>query len=140
MKSYDALAEVNEWLIADAKLAPAAFVGLIGRGIQVVATDASEAMVRRTAVLSEEFRASVRTVRADWQELPDELAGTRAGAWAGSALGTFSKEGVRELRGRATCLGGRAQPGSPSMVWENGRRARVGVVSQYERAATGRGD
>jgi SAM-dependent methyltransferase len=99
--SYNALAEVYEWLISDAKLAPAEFaasfddvlsllpsnahvldcscgtgqlaVGLAGLGMQVVATDASEAMVRRTAELSEEFRAPVRTVRADWQELPDHF-------------------------------------------------------------------
>ncbi|MET9631107.1 class I SAM-dependent methyltransferase [Lentzea sp. NPDC006480] len=98
---YDALAEVYEWLISDAKLAPAEFaasfddvlrllpsnahvldcscgtgqlaVGLAGLGIQVVATDASEAMVRRTAELAEEFGASVRTVRADWEELPDHF-------------------------------------------------------------------
>jgi SAM-dependent methyltransferase len=98
VNGYDALAEVYEWLISDAKLAPADFagsfddvlrllpsnahvldcscgtgqlaVGLAGLGMQVVATDASEAMVRRTAELSEEFGASVRTVRADWQELP----------------------------------------------------------------------
>nr|WP_218861482.1 class I SAM-dependent methyltransferase [Nocardioides panzhihuensis] len=49
-------------------------VGLAGRGMRVAATDASEAMVRRTAELSEEFSASVRTVRADWQELPDHFA------------------------------------------------------------------
>ncbi|WP_344216638.1 class I SAM-dependent methyltransferase [Kribbella sancticallisti] len=98
---YNALAEVYEWLISDAKLAPAEFaasfddvlsllppnahvldcscgtgqlaVGLAGLGMQVVATDASEEMVRRTAELSEEFRAPVRTVRADWQELPDHF-------------------------------------------------------------------
>jgi SAM-dependent methyltransferase len=98
---YGALAEVYEWLISDAKLAPAEFaasfddvlgllpsnaqvldcscgtgqlaVGLAGRGIQVVATDASEAMVRRTVELSEEFGASVRAVRADWEELPDHF-------------------------------------------------------------------
>jgi SAM-dependent methyltransferase len=98
---YDALAEVYEWLISDAKLTPASFaasfddvlsllpsnahvldcscgtgqlaVGLAGLGMQVVATDASEAMVRRTAELSEEFRASVRTARADWQELRDHF-------------------------------------------------------------------
>jgi SAM-dependent methyltransferase len=99
--SYNALAEVYEWLISDAKLAPAEFaasfddvlsllpsnahvldcscgtgqlaVGLAGRGLQVVATDASEAMVRRTAELSEEFGAPVRTVRANWEELPDRF-------------------------------------------------------------------
>ncbi len=101
MSGYHELAEVYEWLISDAKLAPAEFaaafddvlgllppdahvldcscgtgqlaVGLAGRGMQVVATDASEAMVRRTAELSEEFEASVRTLRADWQELPDHF-------------------------------------------------------------------
>jgi SAM-dependent methyltransferase len=98
---YDALAEVYEWLISDGKLAPSEFaasfddvlsllpsnaqvldcscgtgqlaVGLANLGMQVVATDASEAMVRRTGELSEEFRTSVRTVRADWQELPDHF-------------------------------------------------------------------
>lgn len=103
--SYDSLAEVYEWLISDAKLTPAEFaasfddvlslvpsnarvldcscgtgqlaVGLAGRGLQVVATDASAAMVRRTAELSNEHGASVRTVRADWEELPDYFgAGT----------------------------------------------------------------
>ncbi len=101
MTGYDTLAEVYEWLISDAKLAPAEVaasfddvlgllpsnahvldrscgtgqlaVGLAGLGIQVVATDASEAMVRRTAELSEEFGASVRTVRADWEELTDHF-------------------------------------------------------------------
>ncbi|WP_406490553.1 class I SAM-dependent methyltransferase [Streptomyces phaeochromogenes] len=90
-----------EWLISDAKLPPAEFaasfddvlnllpsnahvldcscgtgqlaVGLAGRGMQVVATDASEAMVRRTAELSEEFGAFVRAVRANWEELPDHF-------------------------------------------------------------------
>ncbi|MFD4637343.1 class I SAM-dependent methyltransferase [Lentzea sp. NPDC058436] len=98
--SYDALAEVYEWLITDAKLTPAEFaasfddvlslpsnarvldcscgtgqlaVGLAGLGIEVVATDASEAMVRRTAELSEEFGATVQTMRADWEELPDHF-------------------------------------------------------------------
>jgi SAM-dependent methyltransferase len=98
---YEALAEVYEWLISEAKLTPAEFaasfddvvsllpsnaqvldcscgtgqlaVGLAGLGIQVVATDASEAMVRRTAQLSAEFGAAVRTVRADWEELPDHF-------------------------------------------------------------------
>ena len=48
-------------------------MGLAGLGMKVVAADASETMVRRTAELSEEFGASVRTVRADWQELPDHV-------------------------------------------------------------------
>nr|WP_202886013.1 class I SAM-dependent methyltransferase [Kribbella sandramycini] len=48
-------------------------VGLAGRGIQVVATDASEAMVRRTAALSEEHGTSVQTLQATWEELPDHF-------------------------------------------------------------------
>ena len=98
MTGYGVLAEVYEWLISDARLPPAEFaasfddvlgllpanahvldcscgtgqlaVGLAGRGMRVVATDASAAMVRRTAELSEEFGASVRAVRASWDELP----------------------------------------------------------------------
>ncbi|TQM85270.1 methyltransferase family protein [Saccharothrix saharensis] len=101
MSGYNGLAEVYEWLISDAKLAPAGFassfddvlgllpsnarvidcscgtgqlaVGLAGLGMRVVATDASEAMVRRTAELSEELGASVRTVRANWHELSDHF-------------------------------------------------------------------
>ena len=83
MTGYDALAEVYEWLISDAKLTPAEFaaafddvirllpsnahvldcscgtgqlaVGLAGLVMHVVATDASAAMVRRTEQLAEEF-------------------------------------------------------------------------------------
>jgi len=101
LTSYDSLAEVYEWLIWDAKLTPAKFaasygdvlslapsnaqvldcscgtgqlaVGLAGLGMQVVATDASAAMVRRTAELSEEYGTSVQTMQADWQELPDQF-------------------------------------------------------------------
>ncbi|HEX6056539.1 MAG TPA: methyltransferase domain-containing protein, partial [Intrasporangium sp.] len=86
MTGYDALAEVYEWLISDAKLTPTEFaaafddvirllpskarvldcscgtgqlaVGLSGLGMQVVATDASAAMVRRTEELAEEYGAS----------------------------------------------------------------------------------
>jgi len=98
---YDALAEVYEWLISDAKLTPAEFaaafddvirllplnarvldcscgtgqlaVGLAGLGMQVVATDASAAMVHRTEMLAEELGASLRTVRAHWHELTDHF-------------------------------------------------------------------
>ena len=85
MTGYGALAEVYEWLISDAKLTPAAFaaafddlvtplpsnarfldcscgtgqlaVGLAGLGLEVVATDASAAMVRRTGELADELGA-----------------------------------------------------------------------------------
>jgi SAM-dependent methyltransferase len=98
---YGALAEVYEWLISDAKVTPSAFaaafddvvtllppdarvldcscgtgqlaVGLAGLGVRVVATDASAAMVRRTGELAEELGASLRTVRAGWNELSDHF-------------------------------------------------------------------
>src|SRR3954451_7661710 len=98
---YEALADVYEWLISDAKLTPAEFaaafddvirllpsnarvldcscgtgqlaVGLSCLGMQVVATDASAAMVRRTEELAEEYGASLRTVRAAWHELTDHF-------------------------------------------------------------------
>lgn len=101
MSGYGELAEVYEWLISDAKLTPSAFaaafedvvdllppqaqvldcscgtgqlaVGLAGRGIRVVATDASEAMIRRTAELADEMGAPVRAFRAAWSELPDHV-------------------------------------------------------------------
>jgi SAM-dependent methyltransferase len=98
---YGALAEVYEWLISDAKVTPTAFaaafddvvtllppnaqvldcscgtgqlaVGLANLGLRVVATDASAAMVRRTGGLAEELGASLRTLRAGWNELPDHF-------------------------------------------------------------------
>jgi SAM-dependent methyltransferase len=98
---YGALAEVYEWLISDAKLTPAAFaaafddlvtplpsnarvldcscgtgqlaVGLAGLGVEVVATDASAAMVRRTGELADELGASLQTARASWDELSDHF-------------------------------------------------------------------
>lgn len=101
MTGYDVLAEVYEWLISDAKLTPAEFtaafddvtcllpsnaqvldcscgtgqlaVGLAGLGMQVVATDASAAMVRRTETLAKESGASFLTVRAAWEELTDHF-------------------------------------------------------------------
>lgn len=101
MAGYGALAEVYEWLVSDAKVTPSAFaaafddvvallppdarvldcscgtgqlaVGLAGLGLRVVATDASAAMVRRTAELADELGASLRTLRAGWDELPDHL-------------------------------------------------------------------
>lgn len=98
---YEALGEVYEWLISDAKLAPGDFaasfddvlrllpsdahvldcscgtgqlaVGIAGRGMRVVATDASDVMVRRTSELAEDFGVPVRTLRADWEQLPDHF-------------------------------------------------------------------
>jgi len=99
---YGALSDVYEWLIGDDKLTPAKAaavyysdvvgalppdarvldcacgtgqlaVGLAGLGLDVVAADASGAMVRRTEKLASEQRVSVRALRASWDELPDHL-------------------------------------------------------------------
>jgi SAM-dependent methyltransferase len=94
---YAALPEVYEWLMPDAKLSPAgsvaAFadvvqslppnarvldcscgtgqlaVGLAGLGLDVVASDASSGMVRRTRELAEEHHVSLRALQARWSEL-----------------------------------------------------------------------
>src|SRR6478752_7004276 len=99
---YRSLSDVYEWLIGDDKLTPAQAaavyysdvvgslppharvldcacgtgqlaVGLAGLGLDVVATDASAGMVRRTEQLAAEHGVPVRTLPASWDELPDHL-------------------------------------------------------------------
>jgi ubiquinone/menaquinone biosynthesis C-methylase UbiE len=98
---YEALPDVYEWLIPDAKVTPAgavaAFgdlvsslppgarvldcacgtgqlaVGLAGLGLDVVAADASAGMVRRTQELAGDQGVALRTLHASWEELPDHL-------------------------------------------------------------------
>ncbi len=98
---YGALPDVYEWLIPDAMLTPAgagaAFselveslppnarvldcacgtgqlaVGLAGLGLDVVAADASDGMIRRTQELADEAGVSLRALHASWDELPDHL-------------------------------------------------------------------
>ena len=164
---YDALAEVYEWLISDAKLTPAQFaaayqdatrllppnarvldcscgtgqlaVGLAGLGLQVVATDASAAMVRRTERLAEESGASLRTAQADWRELTDLFndAGFDMVFCVGNSL--HHAEGVG---GRLTALGSMSRllrPGGrlvlTSRNWELVRAAgsRLDVRDQLVR-------
>lgn len=101
MAGYGALPDVYEWLIPDAKLTPAGAVavfselveslppnahvldcacgtgqlavGLAGLGLDVVAADASDGMIRRTQELADETGVSLRTLHASWDELPDHL-------------------------------------------------------------------
>ncbi len=102
MAGYGALSDVYEWLIGDDKLIPAQAaavygsdvvgslpprarvldcacgtgqlaVGLAGLDLDVVATDASDRMVRRTENLAGEHGVSLRALRASWGELPDDL-------------------------------------------------------------------
>lgn len=122
MTDYGALAEVYEWLISDARLTPAEFVatfddvieplptaaavldcacgtgqlavGLADLGMQVVATDASEAMIRRTGELAQECGAYVRTVRAAWDELP-AISTTPASTWCSASATRCTMRGVR---------------------------------------------
>ncbi len=97
MTEYETLADVYEWLMPDAKLTPdgsvAAFaevvrslpahgrvldcscgsgqlaVGLAALGLDVVASDASAAMVRRTQSLAAEYGVSLLTLQSAWQGL-----------------------------------------------------------------------
>lgn len=102
MAGYGALSEVYEWLVGDDRLTPeqaaTAYcgdvltalpagarvldcacgtgqlaVGLAGLGLDVVASDASEGMVRRTGESAVEHGVALRTLRASWDELPDHL-------------------------------------------------------------------
>ena len=101
MAGYGVLPDVYEWLIPDAKSSPAgcvaAFgdlvtslppharvldcacgtgqlaVGLADLGLDVVATDASVGMIRRTRELAGELGVSLQAHRVSWEELPDHL-------------------------------------------------------------------
>ena len=101
MAGYGALSEAYEWLIRDENLSPegsvARFgdlvtplppharvldcscgtgqlaVGLAGRGLDVVATDASAGMIRRTAALADEHGVRLDARQVSWEELRDHL-------------------------------------------------------------------
>jgi SAM-dependent methyltransferase len=96
--SYDVLAGVYEWLVPEALLTPegsvAAFAGVVDtlddgarvldcasgigqlavglalRGFEVVACDASPAMVERTRVLAEQYGVSLSAMMCEWGDLP----------------------------------------------------------------------
>ena len=102
MAGYGELSDVYEWLIGDDKVTPAQAaavyssgvvgalppgarvldcacgtgqlaVGLASLGLDVVASDASNGMVRRTEALAGQQGVSLRPLRASWDELPDHL-------------------------------------------------------------------
>lgn len=101
MTGYETLDDVYEWLMPDAKLTPAgsvdAFadvlqwlppnarvldcscgtgqlaVGLAARGLDVVASDASAGMVRRTQQLAAEHGVELQTFQSLWHTLSDHL-------------------------------------------------------------------
>jgi SAM-dependent methyltransferase len=98
--AYDTLAGVYEWLVPEPLLTPegsvAAFasvvdtlrpgarvldcaagtgrlaVGLALRGFDVVASDASPAMIERTQRLASDHRVDVPAVACSWEQLPDQ--------------------------------------------------------------------
>ncbi len=98
---YEALPDVYEWLIPDAKLAPQGSVAALGDlvlslpsdarvldcscgtgqlavglaelGFDVVGTDASAGMVRRTRELAAAHRVPLRSIAAAWDALPDHF-------------------------------------------------------------------
>ncbi|MFE6559039.1 class I SAM-dependent methyltransferase, partial [Nocardioides sp. NPDC057767] len=101
MAGYGALSEAYEWLIRDEHLSPvgaaARFedlvtplppnarvidcscgtgqlaVGLAGHGLDVVATDASAGMIRRTAALADEHGVRLDARQVSWEDLSDHL-------------------------------------------------------------------
>ena len=105
MAGYGALSDVYEWLMPEGKLTPAGSVatfndlveqlpptarvldcacgtgqlavGLAALGLDVVATDASAGMVRRTQQLAEQHGVPLRTLRVRWDELLSRLDGPR---------------------------------------------------------------
>jgi SAM-dependent methyltransferase len=164
---YEALAEVYEWLISDARLTPAQFaasfhdvirllpanarvldcscgtgqlaVGLVGLGMQVVATDASAAMVRRTEQLAAESGASLRTARAEWGELTDHFHDTSFDVVFCVGNSLHHAEGVS---GRLAALGSMSRllrPGGrlvlTSRTWElvRGAGSRLDIRDQLVR-------
>ena len=139
---YGELSDVYEWLIGDDKLTPAKAaavyysdvvgplppntrvldcacgtgqlaVGLATLGLDVVAADASDGMVRRTGQLASEYGVSLRALRARWDELPDHLEDSTfelvfcVGNSLGHAEGTSARLTALEAMSRLLTPGGR---------------------------------
>lgn len=153
---YGALVDVYEWLIGDDKLTPAdsaavycsdlgsavpphvrvldcacgtgqLAVGLASLGLDVVATDASDGMVRRTQQLASEHGVSLRALRASWDELPDHLEDSTfdvvfcVGNSLGHAEGAAGRSTALEAMARLLTPGGRIV--LTSRNWERIRSA-----------------
>ncbi len=156
MAGYGALSEVYEWLIGDDKLTPAKAatvyysdvvgslppnarvldcacgtgqlaVGLAGLGLDVVAADASDGMVRRTEQAASEQGVSLRALRASWAELPDSLEDSTfdlvfcVGNSLGHAEGAAGRLSALEAMSRLLRPGGRLV--LTSRNWERVRSA-----------------
>lgn len=125
MAGYGALSEAYEWLIRDEHLSPvgsaARFeelvtplppnarvldcscgtgqlaVGLAGHGLDVVATDASAGMVRRTAELADEHGVRLDARQLSWEGLSDHLEASTFDLvfCVGNSLGHAEGSGAR---------------------------------------------
>ena len=155
MAQYEALPDVYEWLMPDAKLTPQGSVaalddlvrslpsdarvldcscgtgqlavGLAGLGLEVVATDASAGMVRRTQELADEHSVPLRAVTAAWEDLPDHVDPSSfdlvicVGNSLGHAPGTSGRQAA--LATMARLLTPRGRLVLTSRTWE---RVRAG--------------
>ena len=157
---YDALADVYDWLVPEALLAPegsaAAFemvlgelspgarvldcacgtgtlaVGLALRGFEVTASDASAAMVARTRALASAQRARVEASVRVWEEL--EGGPFEAVFCVGNSI-----THARERRAALTAMRGVLRDGGllalTSRTWERAQEAGEEVVERHGRRA-----
>ena len=158
MVGYDELADVYDWLVPEGLRAPegavAAFaavisrlpaggrvldcaagtgqlaVGLALRGFDVVAGDASPAMVERTRELASRRNAAVRTVVSTWEDLGGAVGGPFDAVFCvGNSLTHAAGVAGRRaaLRQMATVLGEGGLLVLTSRNWERLRAARPGL-------------
>jgi SAM-dependent methyltransferase len=167
---YEDLPDVYEWLIPDAKLTPEGSAAALGdlvealppnarvldcscgtgqlavglrlRGLEVVATDASAAMIRRTEQLADEHGVVLQSLTTAWAELLDHLAPSSFDLvlCVGNSLGHAAG-----ASGRLAALGAMArllEPGGQlvlaSRTWEL-VRARGTRVDVWDRLVNRRG-
>ncbi len=173
MAGYRALADVYEWLKPDDKLSPEGStaacaellrsletgarvldcscgtgqlaVGLAALGLHVTATDASAAMVRRTAELAADHAVSLEVLEVPWSELADRLDGTTFDLvlCVGNSLGHAEGESARSaaLAAMVRLLSPRGRLVLHSRNWEQvraaGSRIDVGdrLVRRHDRDA-----
>ncbi len=155
---YDALAGVYDWLVPDALLSPEGScaavarvvdtlapgarvldcasgtgqlaVGLALRGLEVVATDASGAMVARTRELAAERGVEVQAARCRWEDLPDRCRGEfHAVFCVGNSL--THAAGAQARRAALGAMARLLRPGGVLVVtsrnWELVRAAGAGL-------------
>lgn len=150
MAGYGALSEAYEWLIRDDLATPPGAaaryddlvtslppnprvldcacgtgqlaVGLAGLGLDVVATDASAGMVRRTEEIAAEHGVSLQASQVSWEELPDHFddASFDVVFCVGNSLG--HAEGAAGRQAALTAMARLLRPGGrlvlTSRMWE----------------------